>query len=432
MFGLSVFTRRFLLAAGLLLSSHQIVLADGGTTQTITFDSSAPSGAEYGGSYTVEASSDSDLEVQFEIEMTSGSLCSLSNQSFSDSYVKSATVSFDGVGICTIKANQAGDDEYAAADQDTQSFDIGQASQSILFEDPADRDFVLNGTVLLEASGGDSNNAVMFSSMSLDVCSVLGSTVTMLGAGECFIEANQMGNTNYKDADPVSQSFMLNAVNRRPVAIPGSDRDVTSGQTVTLDGTGSTDADNDELTFRWFDSSEELLPSADGVYQFTAPTLDEGELARDLVFYLQVFDGKSYSAVAPVTITVKKPNTAPVANAGDPQIVQSGAQVTLFGSGTDDDDDEIVSALWTAPNGISLDNPSLFRTSFVAPPLGNGETSRVLTFYLTVNDGTVNSAPDFVTVRVTKPNTRPVANPGSDRDVTSGQTVTLDGTGSTD
>ena len=49
---------------------------------------------------------------------------------------------------------------------------------------------------------------------------------------------------------------------------------------------------------------------------------------------------------------------------------------------------------------------------------------------LIVNDGTVDSAPDTVTISTL--NTAPVANAGADQTVTVGATVTLDGSGSSD
>jgi hypothetical protein len=82
-------------------------------SQTITFSSSPPSGATVGGAYTVTASGGaSGNPVVFTIDPASGSVCTISGSS----------VSFVGAGVCTIDANQAGNEQYGAASQAQQSF----------------------------------------------------------------------------------------------------------------------------------------------------------------------------------------------------------------------------------------------------------------------------------------------------------------------
>ena len=85
------------------------------TNQTINFTSSAPVGAVAGGgTYTPTATATSSLAVTFTIDPTASSVCSIS----------AGVVSFDTAGTCVIDANQAGDNNYHAAPQVQQSFDI--------------------------------------------------------------------------------------------------------------------------------------------------------------------------------------------------------------------------------------------------------------------------------------------------------------------
>ena len=80
---------------------------------------------------------------------------------------------------------------------------------------------------------------------------------------------------------------------------------------------------------------------------------------------------------------------------------------------------------------MSLDDPNTAELSFVADSLEPGEldVTHIFTLTVTDNDGGTHSA--TVTVTVT-PNARPEAHAGPDQTVTSGDTVTLDGSGSTD
>jgi putative cell wall-binding protein len=128
-------------------------------------------------------------------------------------------------GTCTIDADQAGDATYSAAPTVSQSFDVAKANQSISFgplsgKKVGDPDFAVVAT----ASSG---LPVSFGSTTLGVCTVTGSTVHLVAAGTCTIQATQAGNADYNAATPVSQSFTVKvpgAVTR----IFGADRYATA------------------------------------------------------------------------------------------------------------------------------------------------------------------------------------------------------------
>ena len=61
----------------------------------------------------------------------------------------------------------------------------------------------------LSATGGASGNAVTFTSLTTSVCTVSGSTVTLVAAGVCTLAANQAGNATYAAASRVLQSFSV-------------------------------------------------------------------------------------------------------------------------------------------------------------------------------------------------------------------------------
>ena len=166
-------------------------------TQTITF--TQPDATTYGaGPITLSASSSAGLSVSF----TSGtpSVCTVTGSS----------VTILTVGTCTITASQAGSSNYLAATSVPRSITINKASQAALTAVPSTTSPTYRATpattLTLSATGGSGSGAVTYTSDTLSVCTVSGSTVTILAAGTCTVSATKASDTNYLSAtsDPVS------------------------------------------------------------------------------------------------------------------------------------------------------------------------------------------------------------------------------------
>ncbi len=94
----------------------------------------------------------------------------------------------------------------------------------------------------LTAAGGDSGNAVVFTTAST-ACSVSGTTVTLLTAGVCAIAADQAGNDNYDAAPTVTQSFTVSLAPQTIVFLPLPNRQAADPPfTLTATGGGSGNA----------------------------------------------------------------------------------------------------------------------------------------------------------------------------------------------
>ncbi|MGB9081238.1 MAG: IPT/TIG domain-containing protein [Desulfuromonadaceae bacterium] len=110
------------------------------------------------------------------------------------------------VGTCIIAANQGGDGAYNAASQVTQSFGVGKGNQIISFG--AAPTIIAGGTGVVSASAA-SGLSPTFSSLTPDVCTVSGTSVTGVTAGTCIIAAKQIGNSIYDAAPQVTQTFSV-------------------------------------------------------------------------------------------------------------------------------------------------------------------------------------------------------------------------------
>jgi hypothetical protein len=118
--------------------------------------------------------------------------------------VSGATVTLVAVGTCTIRASQPGNADYAAATPVNQSF-LVKESQTITFGALANR--TLGSGPFTVGATASSGLTVAFGSRTPAVCTVSGTTVTLVAVGVCSIQASQPGNATWAPATPVDQSF---------------------------------------------------------------------------------------------------------------------------------------------------------------------------------------------------------------------------------
>lgn len=146
--------------------------------------------------FSIQATATSTLTVSF----TSNSLpaCTVSGNQ----------VTVVNTGTCSITASQGGNASFAAATPMTQAFAISNASQlpqTISFGAIATQG--LGGLPMPITASTTSGLAVSFNSNSASVCTIAGTSVSLLSAGTCSITATQNGNGTYAPAAPVTQTF---------------------------------------------------------------------------------------------------------------------------------------------------------------------------------------------------------------------------------
>ena len=199
-------------------------------------------------------------------------------------------------------------------------------------------------------------------------------------------------------------------VNRSPSADAGLDQTVEAGDTVTLDGSGSSDADGTVATYQWAQTvgpAVSLSNENQATTSFVAPGVDTD---TTLVFRLTVTDNDGATNRDSVSVAVQPVvpvNLAPTANAGPDQIVDAGSVVMLIGSGSDSDG-TVASVQWDQTTGatVSLSMRDQVLTSFVAPEV-DADTSFMFRLTVTDDDGATASDEASVTVQPVVPTEGP-------------------------
>jgi hypothetical protein len=229
--------------------------------------------------------------------------------------------------------------------------------------------------------------------------------------------------------EPSVVTIITSISNSAPVANAGVKQFVVfgTGSTVTLDGTYSTDADNDQITYKWTllqkpSTSTAVLSSATSA----RPTFTAA-VAGDYVAQLIVNDGKVDSAPNSVIVVASAANVQPVANAGDDKNVTVSTLVSLDGTNSTDANFDTLTYQWdwmaspsTAPTLSSATSPK---------PTFTPATAGTYVLTLTVSDGKLKSNPDPITINVSAVNSAPVANAGIALTVSNANTLTLSGSG---
>ncbi|PHS18569.1 MAG: hypothetical protein COA86_07715 [Kangiella sp.] len=262
-----------------------------------------------------------------------------------------------------------------------------------------------------------SNSSISSGTISYMWTQILGSSVTLTSpnnvatdltvnevsaSGESYtFEVTCTSDLGTQSTDEVIINVM--DTNRAPISDAGDAQQVDEGDTVILDGSGSSDIDGDTITYLWT-----LVSSSNGTGvtldsttvespTFVAPDVDDAT-GETFTFSLTVNDG-SLSNVSEVIITVMGSDTPPTANAGSNQSVNESTTVTLDGSNSSDVEGA-VTYLWSQVSGtqVTLNSTTQAQPTFSAPSVAGG--SITLTFELTVTDSASNTASDQVIITV--------------------------------
>ena len=301
-------------------------------------------------------------------------------------------------------------------------------------------------TVTISGSGTGTNGATISSYSWVQTSGPSTATIVAPGSSSTAVNGLQQGvyifTLTVKDNRGLSSSAGVTitvnpaaGTNQPPVSNAGAAQTITLPvNSVTLDGTASTDPDGRIVEYYWGQSSG---PSASSVANnFAASTTANNLVQGVYTFVLQVKDNAGAMAYASKTVTVNAAvatNQPPVANAGSAQTITLPTSTgTLDGRASADPDGSIVQYYWSqqsGPSSSSITNNTASSTTVTNLVQG------VYTFVLQVKDnaGALAYANKTITVNAAAVNQPPVSNAGSSQTIVlPTSAAALDGTASYD
>ena len=200
-----------------------------------------------------------------------------------------------------------------AAKSVTASFSSGLAPQTIAF-DPGPTAVALGFSFNVSAPAS-SGLPVTFSSLTPDLCTVSGSTVTGVSAGICTLAANQAGNSTYAAAPQATLSFII-AASIVPPGPPTITSIKAGSGSATIDFSAPSDTGGSPISS--YTASCAATGQTTRTANGTASPLTVRNLTGGVLYQcsLTATNGAGFSSTAsaamPVTATAKKSSMTPI------------------------------------------------------------------------------------------------------------------------
>jgi len=256
----------------------------------------------------------------------------------------------------------------------------------------------LGPTALNQTNGNGGTKHWEFTTPSVNVSTKL----------EFTVKVENCTTTSKNGTATATVNVIKNVSNKPPVAsatvLSPDPTAIFEGSTVTLDGSASSDPDNDPLTYLWeqVDGPTVTLSSATTVQPtFIAPNNASSVSGSTLQFKLTVSDG-ALSNSTTLTVNVRWVNDPPKAVLSCPENVDERADLNLDGSGSTDTDDGIATYYWSqtygGPTFAGLPTSGTSSISLVAPTLTSAFKKVTLGLKVTDNSGDYDTTTCDVTV----------------------------------
>jgi hypothetical protein len=231
--------------------------------QVINVGTHAPANAAYNSQFTVAATANSSLAVSY----SSSGVCTNTGATYTMT---------SGTGTCTVKYDQAGDNNYTAAPQITESVTAAKLNQAINVGTHAPASAAYNSQFTVAATA---NSSLAVSYSSSGVCTNTGATYTMTsGTGTCTVKYDQAGDANYNAAPQVTESVTASKA-ATGTGVVSNNNPSQAGQQVTFTATVSSGSGTPTGTVTFMDGAASIgtgTLNGSGIATFSTSSLAAG------------------------------------------------------------------------------------------------------------------------------------------------------------
>jgi hypothetical protein len=148
-----------------------------------------------------------------------------------------ATLTGTGAGSCVVTASKAADASYEAATSAEFTVAVTLATQAALAVVPASTTIDVNGTTMLDTSGGSGTGDVSYALVS-GPCSLSGATLTGTGAGSCVVSASKAADAAYAAATSPEVTVAVTLGTQAMLVLVPANITIDPNGTTTLDTSG--------------------------------------------------------------------------------------------------------------------------------------------------------------------------------------------------
>ena len=183
-------------------------------------------------------------------------------------------------------------------------------------------------------------------------------------------------------------SVAVGPPNQQPVSDPGGPYSGNKNQAITFDGSASTDANGDALTYHW--------DFGDGVTAFSTSSVIDHVYNSAGIFDVVLVVNDGYEDSLPVATTASVANHAPFADPGGPYVAYVDQVIAFDGSASYDSDGDSLTYRWDFGDGTSSVSEQGFEDGVV--PYGwVNSTPGWNTTDIVVNQGAYSLKADVIT-----------------------------------
>ena len=188
--------------------------------------------------------------------------------------------------------------------------------------------------------------------------------------------------------------------NEPPVSSTGQDQDALQDETVSLNGSNSTDLEG-EISYLWQQISGSPVSLDDSaIISPTLTTPSDLTAGESLIFELTVSDLDGLQATDSSIVNVTWDNEVPQSVAGPDQMVEPAAMVTLDGSSSHDPDGSIDLYRWKQTQGTPaiLSDPISTTPTFTVPDTCTDGNTMVFELWITDDYGLISRDQCLITI----------------------------------